>query len=279
MFPRQSSSVALLFSFGLFATSACSKTADRSEPAAEPVPQAPATKVATEEHGGTAPRARAVVITMSLKVDKPATTMASLRTALAEVDGYASEASAFVTDTSDSATFDVRVPIAKLNVFRDALAKLGEIVNEVERSEDVTEQQVDLGSRLASQRTVEKRLLELLSTKAGTLADVIAVEKELGTVRENIERMEAQARILDRRVTYASVRIDVRGRDFASAQTTSGKLRKAAFNGISVAQTIAVDTGVAALNVTPSLVMIGGLPMIAWFVLRRRKHAIAKAAA
>jgi hypothetical protein len=60
----------------------------------------------------------------------------------------------------------------------------------------VSEEFVDLSARIANGHRLEDRLLELLRTRTGKLADVLTVERELARVREEIERMEGRVRYL-----------------------------------------------------------------------------------
>ncbi|MGC4117435.1 MAG: DUF4349 domain-containing protein [Myxococcales bacterium] len=115
----------------------------------------------------------------------------------------------FVLDSSSSGDrdvrFELRVPSTRLAAFRTTLSSLGEILHESEKTDDVTEQQTDLGARLRNAQVQEQRLLRLLEEKTGSLADVIAVEKELASVRETVERLDAQSKALAKRVELAAV--------------------------------------------------------------------------
>jgi hypothetical protein len=87
------------------------------------------------------------------------------------------------------------------------LKTIGRVVDESQIAEDVTEQIADIGARLANSRNTERRLNELLLKRTGSLADVLAAEREVARVREEVERLDAQRQLLDRRVTYAVVHL------------------------------------------------------------------------
>jgi len=76
-------------------------------------------------------------------------------------------------------------------------------------AEDVAEEYVDLGARLANARRVEARLAELLATRTGKLSDVLIVEQELARVRQEAERYEARMRWLERRATLSSLDVSI----------------------------------------------------------------------
>ena len=108
-----------------------------------------------------------------------------------------------------SATLTIRIPAARFDEILAALDSLGEVESVHIDSEDVGEQYADLELRLASARRLEQRLLELLDNRTGTLEDVLAVERELARVREQIERMDAALRGLRDRVDMSTISLSL----------------------------------------------------------------------
>ena len=76
-------------------------------------------------------------------------------------------------------------------------------------TQDVTAEWVDIRSRLDNWKATEKRLLEILQDQTADLGDVLAVERELSRVREEIERAEGQMRVLADQVELATLTIHV----------------------------------------------------------------------
>src|SRR5690606_29746185 len=111
-----------------------------------------------------------------------------------------------------SARFELRVPAGELDAFRRGVRTLGDVEAETEEVRDVTEQRADLAARLRSARVAEERLLALLSERAESLADVVAIEDRLAQVRERIEQLEANERGLRDRVELATVRVELHAR-------------------------------------------------------------------
>ncbi len=136
--------------------------------------------------------------------------MQRLRTAVEEHGGYVSEARVH-GGPHRSASLEARVPRRRSRAFRAAVASVGEVVDDAEKAEDVAEQRADIGARLRNARAQEKRLLDLLSDRTGSLADVVAVE-QLGSVRETIEQIEAQERLLEGQIAYATVKMSITAR-------------------------------------------------------------------
>ena len=137
----------------------------------------------------------------------------NLDSARAEVDRIVQRYSGYVGDLTVSApsngartlTATLRVPASQLVSAISELKKLGRVESETQNGQDVTAQYVDLQARLSNSRNTEKRLLELLDNRTGKLSDVLEVENEVSRVREEIERMEGERRLMAKQVEYATL--------------------------------------------------------------------------
>ncbi len=121
-----------------------------------------------------------------------------------------------------SGTWEIRVPTDKYTAFLEAVKKLG-IPEEVqEKTRDVTAQYVDLEARIANQKKLEERIVGVLDEVKGKIGEVLEVEQQLARVRENIERLEGQMRVLKDQVTMATLTIHVReDKDYVPPQEPS----------------------------------------------------------
>ncbi len=106
-------------------------------------------------------------------------------------------------------TATLRVPAAQLDAALAELKTLGRVESESQNGQDVTAQYVDLEARLSNSRNTEQRLLDLLRQRTGKLSDVLEVETELSRVREEIERMEGERRLLSKQVAFATLNATV----------------------------------------------------------------------
>jgi hypothetical protein len=104
----------------------------------------------------------------------------------------------------------LRVPADQLAPTMAEIKRLGRVEMESQSGEEVTSQYIDLSARLANARNTERRLTNLLQQRTGKLADVLAVEVELGRVRGEIERMEAEKKSLTNRVDFSTLTVTVR---------------------------------------------------------------------
>jgi len=74
-------------------------------------------------------------------------------------------------------------------------------------AEDVTEQYIDLNSRLKTKRKLEERYLQILQ-KATKISEILEIEKQISTIREEIEAKEGQLKYLESRVSESTITIE-----------------------------------------------------------------------
>ena len=99
----------------------------------------------------------------------------------------------------------LRVPGARLTDVLTRLRALGQVTQDQQGAQDVSDQLVDLDARMKSARATEQRLIDLLKNRTGKLTDVLQVEQELTRVRLDIERLDARKVNMTRRVAYATI--------------------------------------------------------------------------
>src|SRR5207302_1413922 len=72
-------------------------------------------------------------------------------------------------------------------------------------------------ARLKNARVMEQRLIDMLKTKTGKVSDLLQVEKELGRVREEIEKMQGELKYWDSQVQFATATISLSEKDMEEA--------------------------------------------------------------
>lgn len=105
-------------------------------------------------------------------------------------------------------TMTLRIPDARLDETLDRLGELGDVERREVSVRDVTASFTDLQIRLDNARALQARLRALLD-RAETVADVLAVERELARVTVEVESLEGQMRLLQNQVAYSTVRLEV----------------------------------------------------------------------
>lgn len=121
-----------------------------------------------------------------------------------------------------SGTWEIRVPADQYADFLAAVKALGVPEEVQENTKDVTAQYVDLEARIANQKRLEERVLGVLDQVKGKISEVLQVEQQLARVRETIERLEGQMRVLKDKVTMATLTVHVReDKDYEPPQALS----------------------------------------------------------
>jgi len=103
----------------------------------------------------------------------------------------------------------LRLPAAQFDAALSGLNPIGKIESQNVGSEDVTEQFVDMTARMTNAKRLEERLINLLANRTGKLEEVLAVERELARVREEIERYEGRLRYLRTRAAVSTLSINL----------------------------------------------------------------------
>ncbi|HXQ78067.1 MAG TPA: DUF4349 domain-containing protein [Gemmatimonadaceae bacterium] len=194
---------------------------------------------------------------------------------LHDVQGFAGRIDATaVRGASRTLNATLRVPAPALDATLASLKPLGQVVSESQGGDDVTEQVVDIAARLANARHTESRLTQVLRERTGKVSDVLEAEREIARVREEIERLDADRTNLDRRVTYATVTLEVTEEPKAAMDMgplpARARLRNAFVDGIRVAVESFLGLLLTLLNVAPTLaVWIALLFFPVRFIIRR----------
>jgi hypothetical protein len=107
-----------------------------------------------------------------------------------------------------TAYLEFRVPQQRLEITLNALAKLGTVENQMITAEDVSDQLVDFQARLRNLRKSEEMVLKIME-RSGSVGDVLKAANELSTIRESIERIDAQLRSLQNQVAYSTITLNI----------------------------------------------------------------------
>jgi anti-sigma factor RsiW len=162
---------------------------------------------------------------------------------------------------SQSLEAELHIPAPLCDVALADLKNLGRVEQEQQGGEEVTAQVVDLDARLKNARITETRLEEILRTRTGKVGDVLEVEREMASVREQIERMEGEQKALQNRVAFASIQLELHEEYAASLDVNSSsvgrRVRNALVNGFGAAADGVLSLGLFLLYVAPSLILLG----------------------
>ena len=162
----------------------------------------------------------------------------------------------------------VKVPVERFEAYYEQLRKLdGEVVYADITTVDVTEEYIDITSRLNNLRNTEAQLNKILE-RADSVTDVLAVQKELSAVRGEIESYEQRKRYFDSKTDYAyisvSFAIDKTGLNISEEQWKPWGEVKAAVKAL-------VEVLKDLVNVIIWLVIFSPLVLIPYFLIKHFK--------
>ena len=145
----------------------------------------------------------------------------SFDNAVQKITAFANEEHGYVATTDSEKQANgklkgqivVKVLPENLDRFLQKIRSLGELKNQTLGTEDVTKAYFDTDARLKNAHVMEQRLIDMLKTKTGKVSDLLLVEKELGRVREEIEKMQGELKYWDSQVQFATVTISLTEKD------------------------------------------------------------------
>jgi len=184
---------------------------------------------------GTARRSRERKLVRSaalrLEVEQYAAAREQLDAALARTGGHVARARVEHADGSvPFAALELRVPASAFDGFVREVARLGTVLHEETRTEEISEAYYDAQARLESARQLEHRLLEFASSKTSDVKGLLEVERELGRVREEIETLAGRIAGYDGQVALSALSLDMVSRQRVSvgeAPTLGARLQHA----------------------------------------------------
>lgn len=101
----------------------------------------------------------------------------------------------------------VRIPSKNFEDFITEISKgVGYFDTKEISSQDVTEEFIDIESRLKIKKVLESRYLELLK-KVNKISEILEIEKQISEIREEIESKEGRLKYLNSQVSMSSVSI------------------------------------------------------------------------
>lgn len=222
---------------------------------------------------------RKVIKTADLNVE-----VENITSAQKQVQDLVEAAGGFVADlevqvyseTRTDATIVARVPSSKFREAYEAIKQLGDVKRDHVGGQDVTEEYMDLESRIANKLVQEKRLREMFA-QADTIEDLLAVERRLTEVRGEIESLQGRLHYLKDRVGFSTITITLYQLGEAPVEEPEGwKIGyhlRGAFNGL-VSAIRGLVIGLIYIVISGAVVWVPLLLIVLWIrrVVRRRRE-------
>ncbi len=123
--------------------------------------------------------------------------------------GFISNSRSWVTDNNRQYShFQLRISVEQFNLAISEIEGLGRVISHSTNRQDVTEEYIDLASRLKNLKLQEQRYQELLN-KAQEVEDVLKIERELERVRSTIESLQGRINYYDNQVSLSTINLDL----------------------------------------------------------------------
>ena len=161
---------------------------------------------------------------LTVEVEDVGTAITELRAFVESVGGFIEHVSTTDGPQPGRGSATIRVPAEQFNHTIDRIEAFGEVLGQSLGQTDVTGDAIDLAAQLRSERSAEASLLKLLD-RAVSVSDVLTVERELGRVRANVERLQGQLDFIERSVALATITVTFALLPDPTASAPSASLR------------------------------------------------------
>ncbi|MDR2957648.1 MAG: DUF4349 domain-containing protein [Coriobacteriales bacterium] len=211
----------------------------------------------------------------SLETTEMDATLSALESAVQGFGGYIEQANYSGRDTGDqysNATLTCRIPIASIGKFKLEIENAGQVTTKNEQGVDITEEYIDIETRLLVLKTQEERLLVLLE-QSGNLSDLLEIERELARIRTEIEQLTGSLQKLNNLVDLATFIIRVRNVTSYSPKSEEpylAQLRYATQDSLNTALGVLKALLIMLVYAAPYLIVFGLLLLVILLIVRHR---------
>jgi Holliday junction resolvase RusA-like endonuclease len=140
-----------------------------------------------------------------------------------------------------------------------------EIISKSIQAKDVTEEYIDIESRLTNKREYLKRYKELLS-KASTVKDIIAIEENIRILQEEIESKEGRLKYLNDQVLFSTLDINLyKEKEFVYKPQPQDKFSERVKKSLSNGWKSVVEFVLWTITIWPYIILL----LFAFFVIKR----------
>jgi len=154
-------------------------------------------------------RKQIVSVNMTIEVDEVRKRVKEAEKIAKELNGYIFQSNISQLRGFENAQITIMVPADNLEDAVAKIEKLGTVENQMQNTEDVTRQFIDLTARLNNYKKEELALAELLG-RPGKIEEILKVENELSRVRSEIERIQGELNFLQKQTSYSKIHLNLK---------------------------------------------------------------------
>ncbi|MFG3380168.1 DUF4349 domain-containing protein [Streptomyces sp. NPDC047999] len=182
-----------------------------------------------------------------------------------------SESTERLDDSRVTSRIVLRVPQERYEAVLDRLSGAGRLLSRQVEVEDVTDQVVDVDSRVATQRASVQRVRELMD-RATRLSDVVSLEGELSRRQAELESLLARQKALGDRTSMATVTLELTEAGPSGGQGDGGPGFLDALGGGWRALVAAAHWGAVVVGAVLPFAVVAGVLLAAWRLLARSRR-------
>lgn len=132
-----------------------------------------------------------------------------VETGIAAIEKIARDNNGYLSAKKDREIV-IRVPRASFEAAVSQVDKVGDVLHRDIAALDVTDEHVDLEIRIKNARAMQKQLTELLAK--ANVKEALEIEKELGRVTEELERLEGRLKLLNDKIAFSTIAVTFEAR-------------------------------------------------------------------
>lgn len=201
----------------------------------------------------------------------------SLEQLIVEKKGYiANSSSQQISDGQVEGSLSVRIPQEHFQQFLDEIEDLSvKVHHQSIEGMDVTEEYVDLSSRLKSREAVEERLLQFMQ-EAQKTEDLLKISADLGKIQEEMEQIKGRIKYLQNQVSLSTVEISFTENKIIvpsidnSELNTWEKTKKQFITSVQLLLSFCSGVFIFLIGNSPVFIILAGLSLLIYLFYRRR---------
>lgn len=153
---------------------------------------------------------------------------------LNEYNGYVNNFYSYEYSDKKALNIEMKVPSEKADAYLLFLKKNGYVKSENFSSIDYSEQYSDNENKLKNLYARRDKLREMMNIKTKSLADILAVDKELNNTQMEIEMLEKKNIKIQKYVDYASVNVTLEPEITKDKEQQQWNFKKVIFNALNI---------------------------------------------
>ena len=181
------------------------------------------------------------------------------------------QGSAYRDAVRRNASLMIRVPAKDLDIFLFHLNNSVHVISISESVDDVTLQYIDVDSQVKALKTEEERLLAMME-KAENLSDLLAIEKRLTQVQQELQSVASQLKALESQIEYATIHVSLSEVvEYTPVEEESPwqKIGTGFMDSLSDIWNGIVDTFVFLVANSPRILLLGGIAALVIVIVHR----------